>query len=96
MHLESEQARARGLETQQARIDARLQIETNRAHIADNLCRRLFEREIQAVLAARTSGLDEVCREAGFSGSGCPRYENAGAGIKATGAQHLVQAQDPG
>lgn len=62
--------RPRGAELQQALAHPGFQVDADRAHVAHDLLGRLFEREIQAALAAPAGRASKVGRQAALSGAG--------------------------
>jgi hypothetical protein len=94
MHLEAEQAWPCRLEPQKAGRDPWLKIDADRAHVANDLSRRLLECEVQAFLAASARGIDEVVGQAGLAGPGRARHQDARSTVEASDAEHRVEAGD--
>src|SRR4051794_19772658 len=84
----------RGMEFQKPFVDPRIEIDADRAHIADDLPGRFLESEIQAALAAPAGRIYEMRRHAGFTRSGGAGQKNAAALIEALSTHHAVQPPD--
>ena len=96
MHLQPEEARACGLEAQQAGVDMLLQIQANGADVAADLLAPFLEHEGQASFPAPASRVEHVRGDGGLAGPGHARDEDAGAAEEAAGTQHGVEARDAG
>ena len=77
-------------------FDPRLQVEADRAHVADDLALRLLEGEVEAALAAAAGGVGEVAGEAGLAGARRARDEDAAAAVEPRAAEHGVEPGDAG
>ena len=73
----------------------RLEVEPDRAHVADDLLRRLFEGEIQGALAAPAGLGGEMGSDAGLSGSGRAGDQDAGAAVQPS-IEHRIEAGHTG
>ncbi len=88
--------RTRRMELQQPLADPRLEVDADRAHVADDLPGRFLEREIQAALAAAAGRIHEMRRHAGLAGAGRAGHQDAAPAIEALAAHHAVQPVDAG
>jgi hypothetical protein len=73
-----------------------LQVESDRAHVADHLLARLLEREDQATLAALAGRIDQRCTEGRLAGAGEAGDQHAGALEVPADTEHRVEARDAG
>ena len=79
VHLQAMECGPDGVEAEQVFLNPRLQVHANRAHVADDLVRRLFEREVQAGLAARARRVREMRGDTGLAGTRRPGHQYAAA-----------------
>src|SRR5690242_14041394 len=91
--LQTTSARTYSVEMQEAPAHPTLEINSDRAHVADDLVRRLFRREVDALLAALACSLQEMRRDAAFSRSCSTRNQNAASADKSF-AEHGIQRRD--
>src|SRR5689334_11157063 len=82
------------VDLQQSLAQPRLEIETDRTQIADDLRGGLFKREVQGGLAAAARGLGEVARQARFPGPRAAGHQNAAAPKVALAPEHPVEIRN--
>src|SRR5690242_1607804 len=83
--------RTRGVDTQQTAIHPSLQIETDRAHVAQNLAGRFLEGEVEASFSAFCCRVGKMRGKAGFAGTRSSRNENAAVAEEPFSAQHAIE-----
>src|SRR5690348_5045688 len=83
--------RTRGVDTQQTAIHPSFQIETNRAHVAQNLAGRFLESEVEAAFSAFCCRVGKMRGKTGFAGTRSSRNENAAVAEEPFSAQHAVE-----
>src|SRR5262249_20270392 len=96
MHLEPVQRRTSGVELEEAAVDPLLQIDPDRAHVADDLLGRFLEQEHLAALAAPAGSVEEVGRQAGFASTGGAGDEDRAPAEVPLAAEHRVEPSDAG
>ena len=78
---------------QQALVYPALQVDARGAHVADHLLRRFLEQEVEALLAARAGGIDEVRRQRGLAGAGRAGHQYRAGAVVALAAEHVIQGR---
>src|SRR5690348_9456403 len=81
----------RGVDTQKTAIHPPLQIETNRAHVAQNLTGRLLKGKVEAALSAFRRRVCKMRSKAGFACACGSRNENAAVAEEPFATQHAIE-----
>src|SRR6185369_7242075 len=81
VHFKAKCCRPGGIKVEQALVDPTLQIDPNRAHIADDLVGGLFKGEERTFLPTGAGSVNKMSRQAGFSRAGRSGHQNAAAPI---------------
>src|SRR5262249_48787443 len=76
--------------------DPFLQIDADRTHVADDLSRRFFHREIDTTMTGRAGRVDKMRGYRRFATAGHAGHQNAGAFEVAFALQHLVEIRNAG
>ena len=70
------------------------EIDADGAHVAYDLLRRFFRRNVQTPFATPACSIDKMSAEAALAGPCGSRNQNAAAAVISPPAQHRVQARD--
>src|SRR5258708_5327913 len=82
------------MNVEQPALDPRLQIETDRAEVPNDLIAGFLEGEEERRLPTAAGGVDEVSRDTGLARAGAARYQHAALAEIALAAQHLIEPRD--
>ncbi len=96
MRLEAGRRGPRGHEPQQSLFQRGTQIDADGPHVADDLARRFFEREVEAALAPTAALGGEVGGQAALARARRAAHEHAAPSVDARAAQHDVEAGNAG
>src|ERR1700761_4961406 len=91
MGFQTVESRPRGLKLQEALSNPGLQVDPDRAHVADDLVRRFLKGEVEATFAAPAGRMHVAACERRLPGAGGTRDEHARSAIKSPTFEHAVQ-----
>ena len=94
MHLEPVEARPCRLEAERIAVEMRLEVDSHRTHVADDLVGRFLEGEVEASLAAAAGRVHERGAERRFSRPREAGNQHAGAAVIAAKTKHRVETGD--
>src|SRR5262249_28944247 len=91
MRLKSMQGWPRSMHQERSILDPPRQVDSDRSHVANQLLRRLLEREVQAPLAAGARRVSEMGGETRLACSCRAAHQHAAAAIIAVATEHRVE-----
>src|SRR2546422_1077505 len=82
-----------GVEVQQALLYAKLEVNADGAHVADDLAGRLFKSKIHAIFTTRAGGAGESRRNAGFPCSRRAGHQHAASALRGNDSGEVAVVQ---